>query len=45
MTQDLGYEVKRIRMNDKNPYCYVDVKLLNWKVLEDKEQDIPDIGR
>jgi hypothetical protein len=45
MTQDLGYEVKRIRMNDKNPYCYVDVKLLNWKALEDKEQDIPDIGR
>jgi P4 family phage/plasmid primase-like protien len=45
MTQDLGYQVKRIRMNGKNPYCYVDVKLLNWKALEDKEQDTLDIGR
>jgi P4 family phage/plasmid primase-like protien len=45
MTQDHGYEVKRIRMNGKNPYYYVDVKLLDWNALEDKEQDTLDIGR
>jgi hypothetical protein len=45
MTQDLGYQVKRIRMNGKSPYCYVDANLLNWKALEDEEQETLDIGR
>jgi hypothetical protein len=32
-------------MNGKNSYCYVDVNLLNWKALEDKEQETLDIGK
>jgi hypothetical protein len=42
MTKELGFQKKQFRIDGTKVYCWENIKLINWVVLQDKAQETLD---